>query len=190
MGIFEKIMVAGLAKFKDGSIVIIGNRVVMPPASTFSEYSLAINDSPEYIYLLYNSIKNSFKQMVETTFTKKYGFGFNDFVKWMTNIGMLTGWGLFSVTDVDKDKKTGIIWLENSPVATMVVGRAKTPCDHVIRAYWAAVCCTAFKEDMDVFEEECVALGAAKCKLRFKPRKEFPSNAETKRQLGLGLKSG
>ncbi len=190
MNVFDELLMAKQISFEQGGVAILGNRVVMPPVAVLGEYSKNINDSPEQIGMLYGSIKRNFEEMVKTSFVKEYGFGLNDYMKWMTKIALLTGWGNFTWAEVDKQKKWAVIIIDNSPVGVRLAGKVKKPVDHAVRGFIAAAVALMLKSDADCMEEECIALGAKKCKFVIKPIGDFDDTPEFRRQLGMQGKSG
>ena len=161
-------MLAKQLKFSDGNISLMGNRVTIFNADLFSDYTLRINDSPEKVSELYDSVKLSFRAGFAKTVGVAYHFSFNDYFKWMTDLTGLTGWGKVTWLDLDQEGKRGIVFVENSPIAEDLIGKVKSPIDHVLRGFIAGGASAAFNADMDVIEEECFALGAAKCKFIIK----------------------
>lgn len=102
---------------------------------------------------------------------KKFGFNFLDFFKWLTNIAMLAGWGTLDWQDLNEEKKQGIIYVTNSPIATELKGKVTTPVDYLIRGFLAGGASASFSVDIDCVEEECIALGAKRCKFVIYPKK-------------------
>ncbi len=183
MNIFEKLMIARQISFKDGSVYVVGARVVVPPAAAISEHSLMINENPEYVQTLYESSKEGFRQTLVEGLPKLHGFDVNDFMKW-SELSIVTGWGVFDWQDLDYGKKSATVLLENSPVGTMLAGKVKKPVDHIARGFIAGTAEVAFKEEVDCVEIECVALGAKRCRFAVGARKDLEKTAELKRQVG------
>ena len=171
MSIFDEFMLARQLSFNDGSITLLENRVVIVQAKFFTDYSLAIEGNLDRISELYEISKNSFTEEMGKATGKNFEFNFNDFFKWMTKVAMLAGWGKLTWGDVYQKNKSGVIFMENSPIAEVLKGKVKSPIDHVIRGFIAGGASAAFNADIDATEEECVALGAQKCKFIFGPAK-------------------
>lgn len=184
MSIFDEIAVMRQLTFKDGDIELMGNRVVIIHANFLYDYCLKINDSPEKVHELYETSKSSFRVGIAESIGKAYGFSFHDFFKWMTKIAMLAGWGTLKYELLDEEKKIARITVDNSPVAEHLKEKVNNPVDHFIRGFIAGAATAAFKTDVDAIEEECMALGAERCKFLFKPANTFESSPETIYQLG------
>ena len=95
---------------------------------------------------------------------KVYGFSFKDYSRWFVDIAGLSGWGQFEWQDIDEEKRKGLIIVKNSPVADSLRNKVNSPCDHIIRGFVAGAASSAFKEDINIIEIECEALGAQGCK--------------------------
>jgi len=171
MNIFDKLLLAKEMSFTEGKIQVLGNRVVLPPANFFSEFASRINDSPEMVDIVYQSAKVSFRDGIAKTIGKKYGFNINDFYRWLTDIATMAGWGILKWEEFDAESKKGVIFVEDSPVASDLKGKVKSPCDHVVCGFIAGGTSALFMEDMDVVETECLALGAPRCKFIAGPAK-------------------
>ncbi|MGI0141150.1 MAG: V4R domain-containing protein [Candidatus Micrarchaeales archaeon] len=182
MGLLDKLMMARLITFKDGSISLYNNRVVMAPATFFYDLTQAADDNPNEISHLYESAKNSFKDIMAKDI-RSYKFSVNDYIKWLFDTATFAGWGMLSLESLDKDKMTGTITMINSPMVEGLKGKAKTPVDHIVRGFIAGAVSMAFKGDLDAIEIECEALGAVKCKFLFKPAAQFEANELAAMQL-------
>ena len=172
MSLLETFMMARSISFKDGNISLFSNRIVMAPATFFFEFTKAIENSPSETHSLYESAKTSFKDVVVKD-VRTYKFSVNDYIKWLFDIAIFSGWGMLKLESLDKEKMQGIITMTNSPVSEGPVGKAKMPVDHIVRGFIAGALSVAFKKDLDVAEMECVALGAQSCKFIFKLAEEF-----------------
>ncbi len=185
MNFLDKLMIAKEISFGDGKIELLGNRVVITHASFYSVYGKIIEGSPEKIFDYYYAAKVSFRDGMAKSMGKRFSFNFNDFFKWLTDIASFAGWGTLKWKDLDREKMHGVIIVQDSPIATSLKGTAKGPVDHVIRGFIAGGASGSLNKDVDAFEEECIAMGAAACRFVFKPRKEFDfSSPEVVRQLG------
>jgi predicted hydrocarbon binding protein len=182
--IFEKLMLARQLSFKEGEIDLLGQRLVMLPSIVFSDYTMAINDSPDKVAEFYKSVKSSSKANFAVSVGKSYGFNFQNYFDWMTKIVILSGWGIWKWDFLDEEKKSGKISVTNSPVAENLKGKVKCPVDHIIRGFMAGGASASLKTDVDVVEEECVALGAPQCKFVFKSPDQFNPTPEVIRQIG------
>lgn len=185
MNFFEELMLARELSFTEGEIRLLGSRVTFLHATFSAEYTLRVNDNPEKVQDLYDVSKVSFRDGMSIAIGKKYHFSFNDFFKWLTQIAMLAGWGKLTWQDLNDQEKSGVILVENAPVATMLKGKVKLPCDHLERGFIAGGATGWLNTNVDCVEEECAALGAAQCRFVFKPREKFTATEEVKRQLGI-----
>lgn len=165
-------MVARQIDFKEGSISLFTNRIVMAPATFLLEFTKAIEGSPEETHSLYESAKTSFKEIV-TKDVRTYKFSVNDYIKWLFEISSFSGWGLLTLESLEIEKKSGSITMLNSPVSEGLKGKVKLPCDHIVRGFIAGALSIAFKEDIECAEMECVGSGAARCRFIFKPASQF-----------------
>ncbi|MDE1869135.1 MAG: hypothetical protein KGH60_04200 [Candidatus Micrarchaeota archaeon] len=182
VSLLEKLMLARAISFKDGNITMFNNRIIMAPAEFFEDLTGYLSDSPGDTYKVYHSAKESFKIVVSKD-TRTYSFTVNDYLKWLTEIAESAGWGMLTWESLEKDAKSGIIKVENSPIAQGLKGKTKLPVDHIVRGFIAGAVCIAFKEDMDVIETECQALGATSCKFVLKRAAELATAPEAATQL-------
>lgn len=181
--IFEKLLLNKQISFNNGSIYLMSNRKILIDAEVFSELILLVNNSEDMAHKLYYSIKTTFMNGAAKNMGINFSFDFNNYFKWLTDIAMLEGWGKFEWHLLDKEKKNGVIIIENSAVASQLKGRTTIPCDHIVRGLIAGGASISLKDDIDAFEEECMALGDPKCKIIFKPSKDFKNNLKFKSQL-------
>jgi predicted hydrocarbon binding protein len=164
MNIFEKLMLARQLSFKEGKIELLGQNLVFSPADFFSRYIYALKDKPELIISLYNSAKSTMKEGFSLNVGKSYGFSFKDYARWFVDIAELSGWGQVVWEDINEAEMKGVITITNSPVAANLKNKVSAPCDHITRGFMAGAASSAFKEEVDMIEIECEALGAQKCK--------------------------
>lgn len=185
MDFFEKLILSRELSFGNGEIVMLGSRMVLFDADLFVDYGLRINNSPEKILDFYTSAKVTFRDSIAKAIGIKYKFSFNDYFKWMTDIANLAGWGRLRWENLIEEMKTGVVVVENSPIAISLKGKVNNPVDHVIRGFIAGGASASLRGDVDVVEEECVANGAQFCRFIFKPSDKFDySNPEVVRQIG------
>jgi predicted hydrocarbon binding protein len=185
MNFFEELMIAKQLSFSPGTIELLGNRVTITHGTFFADYTSRINDNPESVIQLYESAKVSFREGMAKSIGKKYGFSYNDFFKWLTQIAMLAGWGKLTWADLNESNKSGIILVDNSPVAGLLKGKVGLPVDHLIRGFIAGGASGWLNTDVDAVEEECFSLGATQCKFVFRPKVDFKITPEITRQLGI-----
>lgn len=186
MDIFEKLMLARQLKFTDGEIDMLGQRVVIVPSDLFTKYMADINDKPDRIAEVYNSAKQAMKENFGVNIGKSYGFNFNDFSNWFVELATLSGWGNVKFEENDKERHVAVITIKNSPIAVGLKGKVSSPCDHIIRGLMAGGSSSAYKNNVDMIETDCEALGAEKCKFiidtKDNLRAKFPDLVE--KQLG------
>ena len=168
-----KLMLTREMTFGKGEINLLGTRMVLSNAALFSEFIKNVSNSEEILDILYKSAKVTFRDDMSKNMGKKFGFTFNDFFKWLPDVAMLAGWGKLSWGDLDEKLKRGIIFVEDSPIADNLKGIAKKPVDHLIRGFIAGGASASLQVDIDVVEEECLALGKDRCKFIFKPALNF-----------------
>lgn len=165
MNIFEKLMLAKQMSFSDGEIELMGQRMVFYPSSLVALLTKDINDNPALKSQLYFSTKES---MVSGGFGsnvgKLYGFTFRDYANWFVDLAQLAGWGRIRWVELDEEKAYGVIDVEESPVSQYMKGIARSPCDHVVRGFFAGGASSAFRKEVDSVEIECLAMGAEKCR--------------------------
>ncbi len=181
----QKLVFARQIKFNKGSIELLNKNVVLLNASFFSNYVEKINNNPKLVQDFYYSVKDSFGNDFAEGIGKKYNFKFRDFVEWMLQLAMMTGWGTFTWEKLKEADYEGVIIVEKSPIAINLKNKVKFPVDHAIRGFIAGGATAAFKKDIDVIEEKCYALGEKKCKFILKLSKNFDkSDNLVKNQLG------
>ena len=179
----EHLMIARQLILKDGYIEMMGNRMIMPNSKMLSALILKFNDSKEIVYDIYETTKKSFEEGTALEIGKKYEMDFHGYFEWLTKIAMLVGWGKFSWELLDQDKKVGKIYVENSAIAQDLKGQVKSPVDHFVRGLIAGGASVSLKENIDVIEQQCLALGAYRCEFLFKPADQFEQNEQTALQI-------
>lgn len=175
-------MANGQILCKNGSIEVMGNRMVMPNVKLLAGIVLKFN-TRENVYDLYEVTKDTFMKGTALTIGKKYEFDFQGYFQWLTNLAMMLGWGTFKWEGLDEEHKTGSLLVENAAVGEALKGQAKQPVDHFIRGMIAGGASISLKADIDALEEECIALGAPRCRFVFKPANQFERNEQTLLQL-------
>jgi predicted hydrocarbon binding protein len=165
MSIFDELMLARQLKFTNGKIELLGQPLVFSPANFWSKYIFELKDNTEQIRQLYLSAKDTMKEGFSYNVGSSFGFSFKDYMKWFIDIAGLSGWGEFEWADMDETKKQGVITIKGSPVALELKNKVTEPCDHITRGFVAGAASSAFKDDIDIIEIECEAVGAEKCKL-------------------------
>jgi predicted hydrocarbon binding protein len=103
-----------------------------------------------------------------TLSAKKYRevFGLTDLqsVEFMANMGPEIGWGKLAVTHFDVSKRELTLVVTSSPFAG-AYGKAERGVCHLVRGVFAGMAKGIFGTEVDACEEECVAMGHARCRI-------------------------
>lgn len=189
LSLAEHLMSTKQLTFKNGYVEMMGNRMIMPNSKMLSALILKFNESNEIIYDIYETTKRSFEEGTATELGKKYEFDFHSYFEWLTKIAMIVGWGRFKWELLDENHKIGRIYVEDSAIGEDLKGLVKAPVDHFIRGLVAGGASVSLKTDIDVLEEECIAMGAPRCNFLFKPADQFEQNKQVISQLRPKLKA-
>ena len=103
---------------------------------------------------------------------KDYGLKQHRLEQWMRDVAELMGWGIFTVLNVDWNKKEALITIKESPVAKEM-GRVGYAVDHISRGATAGAISIIFKTDIDVIESKCISRGDIICEFVIKPSEKF-----------------
>ncbi len=186
MDFFKRLMLARQLSFTEGRIELMKQGIVMVPSEFFGKYILEANEDKEAVYKLYYAGKEIMREKFGIDMGKSYGFGVNEYSTWFVDIAKLSGWGNIKWEARNEKNHNGIISILNSPIANYAMGKVKSPCDHVIRGLMAGGASSAFVDDVDIIETECIALGNKSCTFiidHYKTlKKKFPKLVE--QQLG------
>ncbi len=102
-----------------------------------------------------------------TLSAKKYRevFGLTDAqsVEFMTKMGAELGWGKMQIARFDPTARELILVVESSPFAAAYGKSARGVC-HLIRGVFAGLASGIFARAVEAREEECLAMGYARCK--------------------------
>ncbi len=102
-----------------------------------------------------------------TLSAKKYRqvFGLTDAqsVEFMAKMGTEIGWGKFTVSSLDVEKRELVLVVASSPFAA-AYGKAERGVCHLIRGVFAGLASGIFGCAVESHEEECSARGHARCK--------------------------
>ncbi len=102
-----------------------------------------------------------------TLSAKKYRevFGLTDAqsVEFMAKMGTEIGWGKFTVSSFDTEKRELVLTVESSPFAA-AYGKAERGVCHLIRGVFAGLASGIFACEVESYEEECLAMGHARCR--------------------------
>lgn len=171
---FKKFLFAKELQFNEGEIMLLGNRVVMVPASTLKVMSEQTIKDPQFGVQLYEENKKALRDGWCKEVKKKYKLTGIKLVEWTINVGKIAGWGVTTLDNCDMDKKMGIGHNLNSPIALLFKSNpSPVPIDHIYRGMVAGAWSAAFEDDVDAVEKECIATGAPQCTYIIKRREEF-----------------
>ncbi len=102
-----------------------------------------------------------------TLSAKKYRevFGLTDAqsVEFMAKMGTEIGWGKLQITNYDAARQELVLVAESSPFAAAYGKSARGVC-HLIRGVFAGMASGIFGCEVESREEECLAMGHARCK--------------------------
>jgi len=182
MGLFEKLLMAGRLRLKDGEITMLGEPMVFAPVATFVMIIKAFNNSPEIGKTIYQSSKMTDVLGFTRDLVEKVGVKPEKIPAQMRDIATMSGWSMLDLVDVDFENKRAIIQSRSNPIANMY-GKSEFPVDHAIRGFVAGALVHAFKTDMDAVETKCISMGNPKCEFVCKPVGEFKESELVDRQL-------
>jgi len=165
--------------------------MVLAPASTFvylQKIAQGLDQEGSVNKFIYYGAKVAGYNSFTTKIIKKFEFSGKKTIKWQTDIAELGGWGEFSHVDTSVEKNSSVIRFCNSPVAVLF-GKSKSPVDHAIRGYTAAVAELVFKEPTETVETKCQAMGYKYCEMISTPKRLLEtSDRMVKEQLDLNGK--
>lgn len=170
-GILAKLMLYRQIEFKDGSIKLLNQPMVMLPFKNLL-YIQKLIDEKKLTYELYLTAKELGKEWMENTEKTYHMKSVREQLAWGENALNLSGWGKMRVTEWNKEKKEKICVLENSTIAEGYGNTGKVVC-HLIRGWVAGSACTLFSSDVDGLETKCKSKGDAYCKFEVRPRETF-----------------
>ena len=187
MNLFDKFMFAKQISFTDGQITLLGQPIALLPVKLISLYTQSIIDDQVELNKFYYASKDSVKADFGITVGKLYGFSFKDFTRWFVDMANLAGWGRLHFEAIEQQGHRGVIVSENCPVGSMLKGVVSKPCDHFLRGMMAGGASSAFRENVDFIETECVAVEDPKCRFLMGSRAELGAKFPdiVKEQLGL-----
>ena len=185
---FKKLLIARQLKVEKGSLEMLGERMLIMPAYTFSYIIKSAEDQDKIGRLIYNACKHANNDPRGFTYdvSKKFNLKGEDLIKWMADIATTSGWGIIDIVRFDGDKKTATIMIKDSPVAKNIQG-AKNPVDHPIRGYMAGAAEVVFNDlstdkkswiKYDYVETKCVACGSQFCSFELMPREQLRNSSD------------
>ena len=189
--VMKRLLFAREIQLEKGYISLLGQRMVLAPASTFvyiQKIGQELKQEEFVNKLIYYGAKVAGYNGFTTKIIKKFEFSENKTIKWQTDIAELGGWGEFTHIDTSIEKKSSTIRFHNSPVAVLF-GSSRSPVDHFIRGYTAAVAELVFKEPTETIETKCQAMGHKYCEMVTVPTRALdPADKMVNEQLDLNGK--
>ena len=151
-------------EFKDGTIDLMGKRLMLYPSYFIALYTEAVSNQPKHTSRIYYLMKNSMAGGFADTIGKSFNLTFGDYIKFFIEVVKMSGWGITTIAKLDETEKYVVVDIADSPIATYLRGKVDSPCDHVIRGFLAGGTTLAFGKEVDAIEIECTALGAERCR--------------------------
>jgi len=173
--VFKKLMFARQIQIEKGSLIILGQRMLILPALTFVYLQKVAPNKELMNKFIYYSCKLADVKGFASGIREKYGLTEEKLTKWMFDVAMLAGWGQFDLLSIDKEKLTMIFHVKNSPVS-ILFKHSTSPVDHAIRGFIAGASETLYKKPIDTIEIKCQGMGDQYCEFITKPTKEFDFN--------------
>ena len=184
--LFQKLVLAGQIKFTPGHIELLNQPMVISPAWTFA-YMLKSSKKPSEIgKLIYEGTKLATQQGMAKKVKEEKKLGGLNLTKWIMDSGSLAGWGKLSLEKFDIKSQTATLYSRNTTVAELY-GKSLFPVDHAIRGFSAGTACLVFdRDDIEVIETKCIAMGDKICEFKFMPREQLDKNSSlVKSQVNL-----
>ena len=172
---FKKLMLARQVQIEKGSMLLLGQRMLILPALTFVYLQKAANDKEMINKYIYYCCKLADVLGFTKGIQERYGLKHENLIKWMMDVAMLAGWGKFEIISMDTEKLTMVAHVKNSAVASLF-GPSKFPIDHAIRGFIAGASEALYKKPIDTIETKCQAMGNQYCEFITKPTKDFDFN--------------
>lgn len=169
----KKLMLARQLKMEEGSIEMLGQKMVLAPAYTFACMIKNAKDVEETGRFIYSACKHVNCDPGGFTYrvSRAYGLSGGDLIRWMANIATSAGWGKIKVIKVDEENKTAVVHIEDSPISK-ILGESKFAVDHPIRGYMAGAAEVVFNGlklsqskwvKYDYLETRCTSKGNSLC---------------------------
>jgi predicted hydrocarbon binding protein len=96
-------------------------------------------------------------------YREAFGLSAEQSVEFMAKMGTEIGWGRFTVSSFSVSSYTLELIVESSPFAA-AYGKSYRGVCHLIRGVFGGLACGIFGRDVESREEECLALGHARCR--------------------------
>jgi len=183
----KKLLFARELTFKEGEIILLGERVSIISVPVIAYLSALINEDPKLVVKLYELSKESTTKGFARPIKEKYKLHGVKMIDLLKNLSDAIGWGrIISISYKDLKAHELVGHVVNAPVGCNLKNQKK-PVDHIYRGMIAACASIAFDDNIDVIETKCVACGSKYCEFVFKRHEEFlkekDSNPLVKEQL-------
>src|SRR3989344_788963 len=103
---------------------------------------------------IYQAAKKAMIERVIPRFKLGYGFDDKKFAQFVSTYFTASGFGLVNILQVDLDQKRVLLTVSNSPIATVMRGKAKLATDHFLRGALSGLYSFIFKIDVDCVENK------------------------------------
>ncbi|MCK5023112.1 MAG: 4-vinyl reductase [Candidatus Aenigmarchaeota archaeon] len=186
----KKLMFARQFKMEKGEIEMLGQRMLIIPSYTFAYMIKNSTDPIESGKNMYHACKHVNMDDVGFTYeiSEKFGIKGVDLIKWMADIATMAGFGIIKIVNIDEEKKTALVHIEDSPI-TEFIGQSKYPVDHAIRGYMAGAAEVVFNglgkksgewKKYDYIETKCRSLSDNICEFVLVKRDELKKSNDKK----------
>ncbi|MDE1825800.1 MAG: hypothetical protein KGH61_04625 [Candidatus Micrarchaeota archaeon] len=106
---FEDLLITKKLSFEPGKITLMHQRELITSALFFAEYSMRINDDQQRLRELYDAAKTSYRTGTAANLGKNYAISRDDLLQWMTNLAVLSGWGVLKWLNYMEERKSGVV---------------------------------------------------------------------------------
>jgi hypothetical protein len=175
--LMKQLMLGGELEFAEGKITFMGQHMQLLPASYFASRLKTSEDFWEEARLQYECMKKAIYSGWFSPVEKEKGLIRDDLTKWGVHYFNLGGYGKFGFEATQVGDGKALIKIENSAIATAYVqkfGKSKHPVCHIIRGGFAGGANKIInRNDLEVVETKCLAMGDPYCEVLVNPRKEL-----------------
>jgi len=179
---FDKFIFTNGLKYKHNNFYLLNLPFVILPTELL--IGIVSKEDKDMNLDLYYSIKEATHKRLIRQFDLDFGLQGDRALIFIRNFFSASGWGGIKVIDFDEKKKRAIIVVSNSPIATALHGKVKSPVDHLLRGVFAGVFSSLLKTDLECLEHKCAAVNERECEFIIKELHDFDFNKkETRRQL-------
>lgn len=169
--VIKKLMLSRQIRMEKGKIFLLGQPIVMQPASVFAEIKKSIENKEFGKDVLYKAARRSGKKYMKKV-SFKYGMKLSERIKWGLNSFEVGGWGVTEVSGIKVKEAKAIVQVRDSTVAREY-GRSSVPVDDVMAGFIAGASCIFWNKEMDVIERKCEAMGDKVCEFLVLPTNEI-----------------